>query len=57
MKEAEEGQPALIADRLVRGVWQPQAEALFDVRVIDTDAQSYHSHSPREVLTLVEKKK
>ena len=32
--------PALIADLGVRGVWQPQGEALFDVRVVDTDVQS-----------------
>ena len=31
----------LIADLCVWGVWLPQAEALFNVRVIDTDAQSY----------------
>ena len=30
--------PGLIADLGVRGVWQPQGEALFDVRVVDTDA-------------------
>ena len=27
----------------VCGVWQPQAEALFDFKVIDTDASSYSS--------------
>ena len=37
--------PALVADLGVRGLWQPQAEALIDVRVIDTDAQS-HCHRP-----------
>ena len=30
----------LIADLGVQEVWQPQAQALFDVRVIDTDAPS-----------------
>ena len=30
--------PGLIADLGVRGVWQPQGEALFDVRVVDMDA-------------------
>ena len=30
----------LIADLCVRGVWQPQCDALFDIRVIDTDARS-----------------
>ena len=31
----------LICDLAVRGVWQPQTEALFDFRVCNTDAQSY----------------
>ena len=31
----------LICDLVVRGVWNPQTEALFDVRVVNTDAQSY----------------
>ena len=29
---------ALVADLAVQGVWLPQAEALFDVRVIDNGA-------------------
>ena len=32
--------PALVADLSVRGVWMPQSEALFDVRIIDTDTRS-----------------
>ena len=36
-----EGVPSLIADLRIRGVWQPQTVALFDVRVTDTDAPSY----------------
>ena len=32
---------ALIADLCVRGVWGPQTEALFDIRVVDTDTRSY----------------
>ena len=31
--------PALITELGVHGLWQPQTEALFDVHVIDTDAQ------------------
>ena len=31
----------LICDLAVRGVWNPQTEALLDVRVVNTDAQSY----------------
>ena len=53
VKEADEssGSPALVADLSVRGVWVPQAEALFDVRVVDTDAQSYLDRSPLDVLS------
>ena len=45
VQEADDsrGRPALIADLSIRGVWQPQTAALLDVRVIDTDAQSYAS--------------
>ena len=31
----------LVADLCVRGVWLPQAEMLFDIHVVDTDAYSY----------------
>jgi len=48
---------ALIADLGMRGVWQPQAEALFDIRVTDTDAQSYQSHTPQSVLASAEEDK
>ena len=59
MREAngEAGTPALVADLAVRGVWTPQTEALFDIRVTDTDAQSYTSQSPKEVLQSAEKEK
>ena len=33
--------PALVADLFVRGVWQPQATTFIDVRVVDSDANSY----------------
>ena len=51
--------PALVADLSVHGVWMPQSEALFDIRIIDTDARSYCNRSPSEVLLTaeVEKKK
>ena len=42
--------PTLRADLAVRGVWLPQSEALLDIRVTDTDAQSYQCHSPMEDL-------
>jgi hypothetical protein len=44
------GLPALVADLGVRGVWQPQDLALFDIRVIDTDATSYVARQVRAVL-------
>ena len=31
----------LVAERFVRGVWVPQSKALFDIRIIYTDARSY----------------
>ena len=40
----------LVADLSVQGVGLPQAEALFDVRIVDTDTQSYLIHSPKSVL-------
>ena len=51
--------PALVDDLSVCGVWMPQSEALFDVRIIDTDTRSYCNRSPSEVLLTaeVEKKK
>ena len=51
------GMSALIADLGVRGVWQPQTEALFDIRVVDTDAQSYTEHSVEAVLSSAEQAK
>ena len=47
----------MIADLAIRVVWLHQAEALFDVRVIDTDAQSYSNYSPKEVLRVAEGEK
>jgi hypothetical protein len=45
---------ALIADLGVRGVWAPQTMALFDIRVTDTDATSYTTHSIQSVLSNAE---
>ena len=47
----------LVADFSARGVWQPQATALFDVRVIDTDAPSYINKTPVNVLKIAEREK
>ena len=57
MCDSSEGADTLIADLCVRGVWEPQTEALFDIRVVDTDARSYRSRSPRDVLRTAEGEK
>ena len=46
---------ALVADLGVRGVWSPQSETLFDVRVVDTDAPSYCDRTPTAVLKSAER--
>ena len=46
--------PALVADLSVRGVWTAQSEALFDIRIVDTDAQSYCSRPPMDVFSAAE---
>ena len=51
----EEDIPALRADLGVWGVWLTQCEALFNIRVVDTDAQSYRNRSPEDVLRTAEK--
>ncbi len=47
----------LKADISIRGVWQPQAMASFDIRVIDTDAPSYMVSTPQSVIAKAEKEK
>ena len=49
--------PGLVADLAVRGLWQPQTEALFDVRVIDTDAESHRRRSVDQVIRSAENEK
>jgi hypothetical protein len=49
--------PALVADLGVRGVWQPQDLTLLDIRVMDTDAQSYGTRSVKAVLCSAEEQK
>ena len=38
-------------------ILEPQCEAIFDIRVVDTDAPSYCSQSPRSVLSSAESEK
>ena len=47
----------LVADLGVRGVWSSQSEALFDIHVTDTDAQSYLGHTPESILFQAETEK
>ena len=51
------GADTLIANLCVQGVWEPQTKALFDIRVVDTDARSYRACSPHDVLGLAEVEK
>ena len=51
------GISALVTDLGVRGVWEPQAEALFDICGVDTDAQSYTHCTVSAVLTAAAKEK
>ena len=45
------------SDLCVRGVWEPQSKALFDIRVVDTDAWSYHACTPCDILCTAEGEK
>jgi hypothetical protein len=59
VREADDARnlPALVADLGVRGVWQPQDLTLLDIRVIDTDAQSYVPRPVNACLTSAENQK
>jgi hypothetical protein len=45
---------ALVADLSVCGVWQPQATTFFNVRVVDSDANSYLHCDVGAVLSSIE---
>ena len=51
------GIPSLVADLSIRGVWQSQTVALFDIRVIDTDAPLYLHRDVASILSSVEEEK
>ena len=51
------GIPSLASDLSIRGVWQSQTIALFDIRVIDTDAPSYLHRDVASVLSSAEEEK
>ena len=42
---------ALVVELGVKGVWQPQSEVIFDIQIVDTDAQSYAYWSVSAVLS------
>ena len=44
-----EGSNIVPADLGIIGVWLPQIEALFDIRIMDADAPSYLSHTIKSV--------
>ena len=46
-----------MANLAIRGVWSHQSEALLDIRVVNTDAQSYLSRSQSDVLAKAEEEK
>ena len=50
-------EPSLVTDLGVRGVWQPQTQALFDILVIDTDAPSHVNRSVAAILASAEAEK
>ena len=47
----------LVANLCVREVWQSQTEALFDIRVVDTDAWPYCGCTSIAVLSSAEAEK
>jgi len=55
--DSSDGTETLIADLCVRRAWEPQIKALFDIRVVDIDAQSYHDCTPHDVLSTAEGEK
>ena len=55
--DSSAGVDNLITDLYVRGAWEPQTEALFDIRVIDTDAWSFRAHTPCDALYTAEGEK
>ena len=47
----------LVADLAVRGLWHSQSEALLDIRVVDTDADSYCHRPVAAVIKSAEEEK
>ena len=51
------GNYILIIIKIIIIIMGPQTEALFDIRVVDTDARSYCARSPKDVLGTAEGEK
>ena len=49
--------PDIRGDVAVRGFWKRSSTAIFDVRVVDTDAPSYRGQDPTKILANHEKRK
>jgi hypothetical protein len=49
----------LVADLGIRGLWQPQRDALIDIRVVDSDANSYvaRRHTVAQILNSAQEEK
>ena len=54
-KDGDDG--TLVANLVVHGVWSPQSEALFDMCITDTGAQSYLGYAPASILFQAEDEK
>ena len=57
VRDASDTESGLIADLGIRGLWEPQVDALVDIRVVDTDARSYSNKSVQAVLSSAEQEK
>ena len=54
IREALPGHEALVGDISIRGVWQPQSTAVFDVRVTDSDSTVIHNGVKLTIIALRE---
>ena len=57
VRDASDTESGLIADLGIRGLWEPQVDALVDITVVDTDARSYSNKSVQAVLSSAEQEK
>ena len=55
--DPERSEEGLVADLAVRRLWHSQSEALLDIRVVDTDADSYCHRPVAAVIKSAEEEK